>query len=322
MNSPLVSVVIPTYNRCEMLRAALESVISQDTDVAYEIVVVDDGSTDHTRQVVEELGAGSKVCIRYVCTEQHGNAEAMNKGVSEASGQWIACFDDDECAAPDWLSNLLSVAQAHGAQIVGGAVRLEKAASALHPVCRGILGEHRHFAVPSICTGKKLPGSGNLLISKHVFRAIGLFDTTMKGGGSDRELLLRARSSSYLVWYAPDAVIVHRMQPHRYTPEYFRWTSLRQGGTLAEIDYKQKRLGWSLLLRLCYTALVALPLCAIAHLSGNKGRVLGRKTILWRTAGYIRRTFSLVTAQVLGSPSTNGATDFRYERQVFRSAIR
>jgi len=88
MNSPLVSVVVPTYNRHEMLRNALRSLVLQETDddFSYEVVVIDNGSTEPTRAVVEEIAASSSVAVRYVREEVPGYPEALNRGVKEARG--------------------------------------------------------------------------------------------------------------------------------------------------------------------------------------------------------------------------------------------
>jgi glycosyltransferase involved in cell wall biosynthesis len=88
---PTVSVIIPTFNRAALLREALESVFVQSyTD--YEVIVVDDGSTDETPQMIEEYGDR----VRYLWQENRGAAEARNHGVSAARGEWVAFLDSDD----------------------------------------------------------------------------------------------------------------------------------------------------------------------------------------------------------------------------------
>ena len=108
MNVPLISVIIPTYNRCEMLRGALESLLHEETggEFAYEIIVVDNASTAATKAVVEQVAADAPVPVRYFYQEIPGPAPARNCGVAEAQGDWLAFFDDDELATPDWLLQL------------------------------------------------------------------------------------------------------------------------------------------------------------------------------------------------------------------------
>ncbi|HDY65504.1 MAG TPA: glycosyltransferase family 2 protein, partial [Phycisphaerae bacterium] len=89
-----ISVIIPTYNRAHLLRRALSSIAAQTVGVD-EIVVVDDGSTDDTRQILE--GSNQPVC--YVYQPNAGAAAARNRGIEQASCQWIAFLDTDD----EWL---------------------------------------------------------------------------------------------------------------------------------------------------------------------------------------------------------------------------
>ncbi|MBX3703129.1 MAG: glycosyltransferase family 2 protein, partial [Steroidobacteraceae bacterium] len=90
-----VSVVIPTYNRAAYIRQAIDSVLQQ-TMTDFEIIVVDDGSTDDTREVV--AGYGER--IRYLRTANGGPARARNAGMAEARGQYIAWLDSDDTYHP------------------------------------------------------------------------------------------------------------------------------------------------------------------------------------------------------------------------------
>jgi glycosyltransferase involved in cell wall biosynthesis len=95
-----VSVVIPTYNRAYIIRDALESALAQ-THKDYEIIIVDDGSTDNTRELVESYGNAK---IRYVRHEQNrGCSAACNTGIAEARGELVGFLDSDDCWKPDYL---------------------------------------------------------------------------------------------------------------------------------------------------------------------------------------------------------------------------
>lgn len=96
MPGPLISVVIATRNRAELLRESLHSVISQ-TYKNIEIIVVDDGSDDNTRDVVESLDDDR---IHYVRREHGGISAARNTGTECARGEWIAVHDDDDIMLP------------------------------------------------------------------------------------------------------------------------------------------------------------------------------------------------------------------------------
>ena len=99
---PLVSVIIPTYNRAVWLREALESVFSQ-TWRDFEVIVVDDGSTDSSEQVVGDCGDR----VQYIRQENGGAANARNRGVAAARGEWIAFLDSDDLWLPHKLDRCM-----------------------------------------------------------------------------------------------------------------------------------------------------------------------------------------------------------------------
>jgi glycosyltransferase involved in cell wall biosynthesis len=90
--NPKVSVVIPTYNRADKVRSAIESVLAQ-TFSDLEVIVVDDGSSDDTGKILEEM-FGDR--IRYHAQANQGASVARNKGIEEARGDWIAFLDSDD----------------------------------------------------------------------------------------------------------------------------------------------------------------------------------------------------------------------------------
>ena len=98
-----VSVVIPTYNRASQVMRAIESVLAQ-TYKDYEIIVVDDGSTDQTRKLLDPYSG----CIRYVYQANAGPAAARNTGITRAEGEWLAFLDSDDIWLPHKLETQLS----------------------------------------------------------------------------------------------------------------------------------------------------------------------------------------------------------------------
>lgn len=98
---PTVSVIIPTYNRADCLPRSIDSILSQDYK-EYEIIVVDDGSTDNTRQILQPYI--DKELIRYIYRDNAGCAAARNTGIDAAKGDWIAFLDSDDRWLPDKLA--------------------------------------------------------------------------------------------------------------------------------------------------------------------------------------------------------------------------
>lgn len=105
---PLVSVVIPTYNCAAYIAQAVQSVLDQ-TYKNIEVIVVDDGSTDNTRLVLEPFMGK----IRYILTENRRAAHARNVGMKAASGKYIACLDSDDLYLPSKVALQVAFMEAH-----------------------------------------------------------------------------------------------------------------------------------------------------------------------------------------------------------------
>jgi glycosyltransferase involved in cell wall biosynthesis len=120
---PAVSVVMPVYNGDPYLRDAVESILAQSlTDL--ELVVVDDGSTDRTPEILEELAArDSRIALHRQANQ--GSVAALNAGIAAASGELIARLDADDVALPDRLEHQLGFLREHPeVAMVGGQVRI------------------------------------------------------------------------------------------------------------------------------------------------------------------------------------------------------
>lgn len=106
-----VSVIVPVYNREKLIADTLESLLSQRFD-GFEVIVVDDGSTDGTADIVKTFSDRERR-IRYVPQENAGPGAARNRGIGEACGAWIAFLDSDDLWEPDKLSNFATVVEAN-----------------------------------------------------------------------------------------------------------------------------------------------------------------------------------------------------------------
>jgi|SRR5437879_2927792 len=106
--TPKVSVIIATFNRAAFLSETLDSVMRQKFE-EFEVIVVDDGSTDDTKEVVRHYGDR----IRYVFQENRGPSAARNLGVRHARAPWLAIQDSDDLCTPDHLEVLYGYAREH-----------------------------------------------------------------------------------------------------------------------------------------------------------------------------------------------------------------
>ncbi len=133
---PSVSVIIPTYNRAEYLRQALESVFAQSL-APYEVIVVDDGSTDHTPEVVQAFGPR----VRYCRQDHRGIAAARNLGLEVARGEVIAWLDADDLWEPNFLASAISLLtdDAHVDGVYSGLTYIDAAGNPLPQSSRKVV---------------------------------------------------------------------------------------------------------------------------------------------------------------------------------------
>ena len=117
----MISIIIPTYNNSRYLDIALKSVLKQSYNNDYEIIVVDNGSTDDTREVVESLSKNNKYKkVRYFYDEVPGQLTGRHRGFKESNGDILVFIDDDIIADKDWLKSIYEAFKDPSVMLVGG----------------------------------------------------------------------------------------------------------------------------------------------------------------------------------------------------------
>jgi len=324
MSSPVdISVVICTYNRAKVLTLALDSLMSQETDAAfsYEIVVVNDRSSDETEEVIAAAQAKSGVEIRPVLARGEGVAAARNLGWQSARGAWIAYTDDDQVNDPRWLVSLWNLAEKHQAPCVGGAVHLrfdEPPTMPLTWVTKSMLGYKEH-PEKQITRLMDCPGTGNVMFHRSVFEQVGGFDNGLHWGGEDAELMVRVLDAGIPVWFTPESVVHHLIPPYRVQESYFRWCSLRVGVALAEVDARTRgkaKLALLCIARIAQALLKNMPQLLLARLKGDAATLLEKRCVLWRCGTYTRATLYLLAPALFPQKQFFDSLSFRGERST------
>ena len=327
---PDITVAVCTYNRAGLLPGVLESLSRQETGDAFtfEILVVDDASTDNTQDVINRHAAEFSMPLRYVRSEGKGVGAARNTAVRESLGDWIAFIDDDETADRNWLKELYLTAVRTGGPILGGPVRLvlsEEQLTRLSPLCQLVLGGFEYpFAEPGRFPGKESPATANVMLSAGVVRSLGLFDTR-GSAGEDTNLWGRARAAGLEMWYVPGAVVHHYVPPERLEQDYFRWNSMRWGDCFAQDDWQAR--GPAVTLPMCVAraakaVLVAFPVLVLALVSGDERKALEKRCALWRAEGYARRCLFLVAPRVFPQKRFFAYVDFRNQKDASVGPVR
>jgi glycosyltransferase involved in cell wall biosynthesis len=191
---PGVTVVIPTHNRRRLLELTLESALRQ-RDVALEIVVVDDGSTDGTAPIVQGFGDDRIRLVRH--EKPRGVSAARNKGIAEARGGWIAFLDDDDLWAPDKLAlQLAAVLQTGQLWAYTGHVNI----TSDHRVVGGVPPSTPDDVQHDIRRMNLIPGGGsNVLARTDLVRRLGGFDE-MLGILEDWDMWIRLAREERPAW--------------------------------------------------------------------------------------------------------------------------
>jgi glycosyltransferase involved in cell wall biosynthesis len=167
----VVSVVIPTRNRSAMLATTLRSVLWQ-SDVVLEVIVVDDGSTDATPEVVVAAADPRVTLVRR--DEPYGPAAARNLGASRATGAWVGFVDDDDVWGPDKLARQVAAANAadRGWVYVGAVAVGERLA-----ILSGKPPPSPEAVMAVLPRSNPVPGGGsNVILRRDLFEEVGGFD--------------------------------------------------------------------------------------------------------------------------------------------------
>src|SRR3989338_10501728 len=119
-----ISIIICTYNRCETLKSVLESIdsLNGNGSFGYEFIIVDNNSTDKTREIVEKFRDQRKSNIKYIFEPQQGIGHARNRGIREAGGNFLVFTDDGCLPEPAWLTEILKCFKMTGFGAMGGRI--------------------------------------------------------------------------------------------------------------------------------------------------------------------------------------------------------
>lgn len=202
---PLASVVIPTYNRRDHLLRCLRSLFVQTADPAiYEIVVVDDGSTDGTGEAVERIRHEAPCPLTYIRQENSGRARARNEGIRAARGRYVIFLDSDMIAGRDLVSAHLTAHAAPDRVVHGVVINTDDLEATIERPAKISDFSRAFFA------------TGNASIEREKIIAAGLFDEDFQEyGWEDLELGYRLRRLGLRAVKAAEAVSYHLQ--HRLT---------------------------------------------------------------------------------------------------------
>jgi glycosyltransferase involved in cell wall biosynthesis len=222
MTVPDISVVVPARDReaciLDLLRALDEQTLERDR---FEVVVVDDGSTDRTPELVSAWVSADPARRRIVRGEGRGPAAARNAGIREVRSAWIAFTDSDTIPDPTWLEAALEAVARLGVQALEGVVE---------PWPAEAVGPYTH-QIDSADGGRYM--TANMIYHRDVLQHVGGFDEHFCAPFlEDSDLAFRVMDAGFAIAYAPEVRVRHRVE--------------RQ--SLADVHRSAKKLRWVALL--------------------------------------------------------------------------
>ena len=253
---PFITIIIPVLNRADDLRECLDALAAQTYPAdRFEIVVVDNGSTDATPTVATDHGA------RLLREPVRGPSHARNRAVRATRGELVAFIDSDCRAAPEWLEALARPFRDRpGLGFCGGPIEPDTLDTSLDRYIAG-----RHIMDQASCcrqTSFSFPFfmTANAMFSRQALDRVGLFDTTLKTG-EDADLCWRVAWAGFDWQYVPEARVRHRHR--RDLPAFARQVfgyglgtvclhkkHFRRFGVRWKMDYRRYRFALWFLVRL------------------------------------------------------------------------
>lgn len=232
------TVIICTYNRSNNLPSCIDNLTRQQgvDNFEWEVLIVDNNSTDDTRQVVEELAKKSPLKLRYIFEPQQGLNYARNLGIDESDSRYFCYIDDDILVDSHWLAALYEVLEREDADAVGGRIHLDpqiKLPPWITSEVQGFLGYQDYGDEPFRMDGKsQYPYGGNMSFSRRVIDSIGMFNPKLgrKGEGRNRSELFKGAETDFFhrlaatgnarIFYEPRAIVYHKVLPHQLERKY------------------------------------------------------------------------------------------------------
>ena len=224
--TPRVSVVVCSYNGAATLGSCLDSLKKVDY-LDYEVIVVDDGSTDDTSQIVARFSG-----VRSIRQPNRGLSAARNAGLQAATGSIIAYTDADCVVDADWLTQLVYQLERTGADAVGGP-NLSPEDGWLAACVAASPGQPMHV-LESDQVAEHIPGC-NMAFRREVLEAINGFDCQYRKAGDDVDLCWRLQQAGRWITFAPGAFVWHH---RRQTPRAYLRQQAGYGEAEALLEFK------------------------------------------------------------------------------------
>ena len=252
--TPLVSVIVPSYQRAKFLKDTVASFLQQTLAQGFEILVVDNAPSDELREYVQSLAEANATPVRYIPEPRTGLHYARHAGAHAARGEILVYVDDDVLTPPGWLEAICVPYSDPKVACVGGKTVAKWEAEPpewIKPLAGGPLsildlGEETR----ELTLGEYVYGC-NMSVRKQVLYKVGGFNPDAFGdrkliwqrGDGECGLIDKIFAAGYKVIYESRAWLYHRVPQNRMTPEYFSRRMFIEGISSGYIKYRARPVG-------------------------------------------------------------------------------
>lgn len=240
-----LDVLVPTYNRADMIGRTLASLANAEIPQGLEVrvTVVDNNSKDGTRAAVEEWMPRFDGRLAYLFEARQGKSQALNTGINSTGGDLVGIIDDDEEVDAGWYACVRRAFEGGGVDFIGGPYMPRWGAEPPAWLPKDYLG-----VIGWVDGGDRIaryddnfPGmlmGGNAVLTREVLEGVGPYTTELGAQTKceDEEMYRRLRAAGARGFYRPDLIIYHYIPPERLTKRYFRRWCFRRGASLGLID--------------------------------------------------------------------------------------
>jgi glycosyltransferase involved in cell wall biosynthesis len=299
-DAPRASVIIPTFNRADLLGETLDRLAETRPSLArWDVIVADNNSSDDTRSVVQRRQANFPVPLRYLFEPRQGRSWALNTGIAATPAPALVFTDDDVLVGDEWLDAAVEpLLSDKGMAYSGGPVRpiWEAPRPPWLPEDRsdlwGAIAILDYGPDPFVFEDRRrVPLGANMAVHRSLFERIGAFNTSLGRTGSSKQLLgqevpeflARSRRSGARGMYMPAMVVQHHVPAKRLTKEYFRRWWYGKGRSRADLDRMQP------------VTELGVDLAAARHIAGVPAFML--RVAIEDAVGWIASTLRFDTAE-------------------------
>ena len=228
MNKPVISIITPTYNRCDEVYHLIKSIEAQTLDHSlFEHIISDDGSTDDTKDIVRELQGKVNFSLYFITQSNQGPGSARNHGLENSKGELILFIDSDCEADPNWAETIYSEFLNNPFGACGGPDASKADFSAIQKAI--------DFSMTSFLTtggmrghsekmlAKFYPRTHNMGMTKNLYNKVGGFGPLRHG--QDIELSNRIRKTNANIKFIKNAIVYHRRRTtiQQFFKQVFNW---------------------------------------------------------------------------------------------------